>query len=376
MKIPDYPPVATATDGAAMASRCARLRPEADDAQRLLYHAAAANVAIDAAISDPILSVLTALDDGMPTQQMEAAFLQAYQQLAAKLAPVTAASLRASATRIPQLLDLAGNRPRFLADLREMTLGRFVHFVAFTFALLCTGAVIAYQTIGESALARYDAAGKKLEQLSEQHRVAKSLLRERQGSLNALLERKGSAEAIAGADRQLTESIDQVRLLEDAQRELLDERAQLPNTVAVWVGQPCKPALISWICNFSVAPAAGSLPPREVLFDAQMALKRLNVVVLPMLLGFLGAYSFVLRSISLDIKRRAFEPSSFLHHVVRLSLGALAGIAAGWMLEPQQIGLLDSVPAWVMAFVAGYGIELVFAVLDRMVATFAAPPAK
>jgi uncharacterized membrane protein YeaQ/YmgE (transglycosylase-associated protein family) len=60
---------------------------------------------------------------------------------------------------------------------------------------------------------------------------------------------------------------------------------------------------------------------------------------------------------------------------VRLALGALAGIAAGWLSKPEQVGLLSNVPAWVLAFVAGYGIELLFAFLDRVVASFSAKQA-
>jgi hypothetical protein len=96
----------------------------------------------------------------------------------------------------------------------------------------------------------------------------------------------------------------------------------------------------------------------------------LNVIMLPMLMGLLGAYAFVLRTVSREIRERSFAENSALHHVARLSLGALAGIAAGWFLRPEQVGLLNSVPAWGLAFVAGYGIELLFAFLDRIVVAF------
>jgi hypothetical protein len=63
-----------------------------------------------------------------------------------------------------------------------------------------------------------------------------------------------------------------------------------------------------------------------------------------------------------------------LHHLARLSLGALAGIAAGWLIAPEQHGLLKAVPAWTLAFLAGYGSELVFALMDRIITSLTAKP--
>ena len=78
---------------------------------------------------------------------------------------------------------------------------------------------------------------------------------------------------------------------------------------------------------------------------------------------------------SVDIERRSFAPGSSIHHLIRLFLGAMAGIASGWLLKPGDVGLLSSAPAWVLAFVAGYSVELVFSFMDRIVTAFSTKPA-
>ena len=43
--------------------------------------------------------------------------------------------------------------------------------------------------------------------------------------------------------------------------------------------------------------------------------------------------------------------------------------------KPGDVGLLSSAPAWVLAFVAGYSVELVFSFMDRIVTAFSTKPA-
>jgi hypothetical protein len=112
---------------------------------------------------------------------------------------------------------------------------------------------------------------------------------------------------------------------------------------------------------------------------AEFRQKRTAEIQIPLLLGLLGAYSFVLRSMSLEIKNRTFAPGSVLQHVVRLSLGAMAGLVVGWLVDPASVELAGSklspyMGAWALAFVAGYSIELVFTFLDKIVSAFSSKP--
>ena len=96
-------------------------------------------------------------------------------------------------------------------------------------------------------------------------------------------------------------------------------------------------------------------------------------IILPLLLGLLGAHAFVIRTMTAQISERSFAKASSLRHITRLALGALAGIASSWLLTPDAVSSqLKNIPAWVLAFVAGYGIELVFAFMDRIIGAFTA----
>ena len=110
---------------------------------------------------------------------------------------------------------------------------------------------------------------------------------------------------------------------------------------------------------------------------ARTVISRLNDVYLPLLLGFLGAHAFILRRMSKDITDRTFAKGSAFNHIVRIGLGALAGLASTWLLTPDVVGgaSFKTLPIWALAFVAGYGIELVFAFMDRIIAAFTNPPA-
>ena len=169
--------------------------------------------------------------------------------------------------------------------------------------------------------------------------------------------------------------------------QLDSQRKEIPSRLWNWSQQPCQCWLVKWIlCSTVDAATVASDPPSEnrSRTAAFTLVKRMNEIVLPLLLGLLGAFAFVIRSMTAEIVSRSFRNGTAIHHITRLSLGALAGIASSWLfgsdtvsselvnsaatvLKPIQ---LKNVPIWVLAFVAGYGIELVFAFMDRIIGAF------
>jgi hypothetical protein len=88
--------------------------------------------------------------------------------------------------------------------------------------------------------------------------------------------------------------------------------------------------------------------------------------IVPMLLGAIGACTYVLRMASDQIREVSFSPTSPLRHFVRIILGAMGGLAVG-------IGLLghdSTLPATALAFLAGYAVEPVFSTLDGIAQKF------
>ena len=88
--------------------------------------------------------------------------------------------------------------------------------------------------------------------------------------------------------------------------------------------------------------------------------------ILPFLYGLLGSMLYMMRAVG-NIRLAAMQPLSIL---MRIALGGMAGIMIGWFAigDPGSRSQASSAVAWpfVLAFVAGYGIEALFSILDRM----------
>ncbi|PPQ19237.1 hypothetical protein CV770_11225 [Bradyrhizobium sp. AC87j1] len=115
----------------------------------------------------------------------------------------------------------------------------------------------------------------------------------------------------------------------------------------------------------------------EVVAQVQLDLATSFVggFLLPVLYGMLGAIAFVLRRLS--------DETSFVEEAtvlkrkfsLRVPIGALSGLAAGWLLQPSTgASVTASLSPFALAFVAGYSADLVFTALDRIVAAFTGPP--
>jgi hypothetical protein len=91
------------------------------------------------------------------------------------------------------------------------------------------------------------------------------------------------------------------------------------------------------------------------------------LALVPMLLGAMGACTYVLRSISDEIHDNRFSSTSPIVHSARVILGALAGVVVGFGgIITGGLGLSSTA----LAFVAGYAVEPVFATLDAIADKF------
>jgi hypothetical protein len=99
--------------------------------------------------------------------------------------------------------------------------------------------------------------------------------------------------------------------------------------------------------------------------SADTYLTALKLYVLPVLLGMLGACTFVIRSISDEIKDFTFSKVSPLRHLLRVFVGGIVGVLIVTFYNvtlPSQLSVLG----W--AFAAGYAMEPFFAVVDTIAA--------
>ncbi len=104
--------------------------------------------------------------------------------------------------------------------------------------------------------------------------------------------------------------------------------------------------------------------------SAGFVLGALQIYLLPLLYGFLGAATYVLRTLSDEIRSLTYSNDSEIRYRLRLSVGALAGIMAGWFLRPDSTSALGSFSSLAVAFLMGYNVEVLFSVMDKIIAGF------
>jgi len=106
---------------------------------------------------------------------------------------------------------------------------------------------------------------------------------------------------------------------------------------------------------------------RQAQLAGQFVLTVLQSYALPLLYGILGAGSSVLRTLSRQIEKVIFSEEAGTQHLLRISLGALAGIMVGWfsfLIPKETTTFLGSVSPLAIAFLVGYNIEVFFSLMD------------
>jgi hypothetical protein len=99
----------------------------------------------------------------------------------------------------------------------------------------------------------------------------------------------------------------------------------------------------------------------------------LQSYILPVLYGLLGASVYVLRTIAREISEVTYTGDR--GHLLRLALGTLSGLIIGWFvfLLPGQ-SIVTSISPLALAFIVGYNTEILFALMDRVIAVFTKDP--
>ena len=108
--------------------------------------------------------------------------------------------------------------------------------------------------------------------------------------------------------------------------------------------------------------------PGPAQLAGRFVLDILQGYLLPLLYGILGAVTYVLRSLTRQIKSVIYSEVAGMQHLSHISLGALAGILGGWFsfLIPTD-SVIGSVSPLAVAFLIGYNIELIFAKIDEII---------
>jgi hypothetical protein len=106
------------------------------------------------------------------------------------------------------------------------------------------------------------------------------------------------------------------------------------------------------------------------LLNSKSTLAILSQYVLPLLYGLLGSLAYILRTLSTEIQHVTFTRGSEIRYSLRWPLGMLGGVTVGLFFEPADFSGLAVITPFGLAFLAGYGVELLFTGLDRIVRAF------
>jgi hypothetical protein len=91
--------------------------------------------------------------------------------------------------------------------------------------------------------------------------------------------------------------------------------------------------------------------------------------ILPMLYGALGASVFLSRRYLMSGSEVYLMANPIGEAVTRIGLGAVAGVAIRWFQIPQAAEQITSTPL-AMAFLAGFSLDIVISVMQRLIAVF------
>ncbi len=114
--------------------------------------------------------------------------------------------------------------------------------------------------------------------------------------------------------------------------------------------------------------------PWPVIYETRSKVNMLMTWLLPGLYGLLGACVYLMRDMLRSPDDRLDPANPVLHNLsllLRIALGGLAGIIIGWFSVPASITSgaaappISSIPFGV-AFLAGFSIETLFSLLDRL----------
>lgn len=93
----------------------------------------------------------------------------------------------------------------------------------------------------------------------------------------------------------------------------------------------------------------------------------LQSYVLPLFYGCLGALTYVLRELIEETRNRTFRKESRMAYAVRVVLGIVAGLAIGWFFSGGTIKVESfSITPAALSFVAGYSVEILFSIMDKI----------
>jgi hypothetical protein len=381
------------------------------DAELLLKHAAESGQAVEAGIITPILAAATAIKNNTASDEVRAAFYQAYTRLAVLFGDVTAETIR-NCSSVQTKEALAHDR-RIAVFL---TAGIAVISVYMFVTDTLSNKIVSDMTSGNAAVAAFhlglisgsgeNAArndAQPCETLNGQqtgNQGAQGAGSQAAGGPGAGGQGSGTPQPVVQRSNENVADIEQFQEFVETGSDLIGRAVKL-NFMLFNI--ECGPFNFCWDRTHNAAMKqratsegkdSGGAPqlsramlnsPQEVLCQVQIyqnerafatnvqedytaIIGAIGSFGLPILYSWLGAYAYRLRLFADTIRRRTYHPS--FSDSARMITAVIAGAISG-LINPAK-GLALSPLA--VAFLVGYGVELFFRVLDTLVNAFGSVP--
>lgn len=329
------------------------LRQAVEDVMLILSYAAERGISVPAEITKQLVQAKFLYQTENWTAENEAEFWTAYNAISQIIRPVTIDSLRAATDTLQPthfLFRFFGIKLYRRASLAQNAVRRYTWMGLFWVALMLT--VQIYTLIGSTLMNNIASINHKMEGLEEE--IAR---------LNML-----SGENVILQITQNTTKLDELSADLQLSAELLSNWLAPINTL-VLRDKYYKNELLEEEKMKNLREQERINLIKKVQQVAQYPLLIASLYLLPLLYGLLGAFAFVLRKLTEDTRQMVYTKESDLKYVLRIHLGALAGLAVGLFFVPEDtsIALPVSLSPLAVAFLTGYSVEFFFSALDRII---------
>lgn len=336
------------SDGESAPPTAARLDEAVASAYALLYHAASSGKEVPLAVSGPIINLRAALARDEPIASGdESAFLDAYARLSVLAAPATAETLRATSRAV-------GRAPWWARLLRLGPVSDAQRF-AWCFGLLavCLVGAVGVAEWTRTYIATVAANQKQYDASKREFLTTNAAMNSIEEQIKSLPRRLGDQDGRATAVA--------VEILTRQKDELYNRRERLSSELDVLftsleAGHQSLNRVIPFVRREEIADIIGPVGHTVTGY------------LLPVLYGALGTCAFILRSLYSQMLDRSFDPRRSGEFVVRLFLGMLSGVTVQWVFAKEGQSMSDGASPLVLAFLAGYSVELLFTGMDRLLA--------
>ena len=302
----------------------------------LLSHAISANIVVPPERLKILIETKRALRRGEVDSELEIAFWGAFLELGQQLHPISVESLKATNEQYSKEISYRwfSRKPKRTSH-AGITVDRYQ--LLSIIALVVLLSVQIYTLFGASTV-------KGIELFETDIATARLKIDDLYSQLSA---------TVSGDDSGISK---QIRETETNINQMTDNLLAHYSTLRIW---------------YLFGAVSEETEDIVLLRLAKLTFESLSTYILPLLYGFLGACVFVVRTLSQEIRDLTYTANANIRYQLRIYLGALAGLAIGWFItEGTAPTILESITPIALAFLAGYGVELLFSAMDAIISTF------